>query len=216
MHLDTLHLHQVYINELFFAFAASVSMPLRVHLCDSVVNDPDLRASPPQLNIVYTELRSIHWFNKDKAMIAAGDLPGELRQLDVNVLPLIDKLEFFSVHEFYPWLKKTDVPLRLMNTLRLELPLSVAQFLAGNSPTWYDWEGNLGKFPERLPAVEEVAVRIPDLKDYCDALREFLRQVPNASKLVLNWSMEDKILVNLLILLHGVLSATLTLDVSLK
>jgi hypothetical protein len=141
-----------------------------------------------------------------------------------DILPSIGALDFFSVHGFYPWLEKTDVPLRLVNTPRLELPLGVAQFLAGNSPvrsldlsqTWYSWEGNLGKFPERLPAVEEVAVRIPDLRDYRDALKEFLRRVPNASKLVLNWSTEDKISVNLLILLNGVLSATLTLDVSLK
>ncbi|KAF9030286.1 hypothetical protein BDP27DRAFT_1436293 [Rhodocollybia butyracea] len=94
-----------------------------------------------------------------------------------------------------------------MNTRRLELPLPVAQFLAGNSPvesldlsqTWYDWSDELEKFPERLPAVTEVAVLIPDLEGYEVALKKFLGQVPNVKTLVLNWATNARISVRTLV-----------------
>ncbi|KAF9067779.1 hypothetical protein BDP27DRAFT_1364600 [Rhodocollybia butyracea] len=141
-----------------------------------------------------------------------------------DVQLLINELEFFSVHGFYPWLEKTHLPLRVMNTRRLELPLPVAQFLAGNSPvesldlsqTWYDWSDELEKFPERLPqaAVTEVAVLIPDLEGYEVALKKFLGQVPNVKTLVLNWATNARISAEIIYILFQQCPLLHTLDVA--
>ncbi|KAF9058591.1 hypothetical protein BDP27DRAFT_1432525 [Rhodocollybia butyracea] len=120
-----------------------------------------------------------------------------------------DKLESFSLVgyplEFELYLYKTDFTPRVMNAARLELPFSVAQFLAGDSTverldltqTWYNWGGNPKKlrenFPHRLPTVKEVAVRIPDFKDCETALWDFLGCFPNAKKLVLKSTESNRI-----------------------
>ncbi|KAF9060970.1 hypothetical protein BDP27DRAFT_1370047 [Rhodocollybia butyracea] len=72
----------------------------------------------------------------------------------------------------------------------------------------------LEKFPERLPAVTEVAVLIPDLEGYEVALKKFLGQVPNVKTLVLNWATNARILAEIIYILFQQCPLLHTLDVA--
>ncbi|KAF9062521.1 hypothetical protein BDP27DRAFT_1482872 [Rhodocollybia butyracea] len=101
---------------------------------------------------------------------------------------VINNLESFSMFglPFESPLSKTDLTL-------LELPFSVAQFLAEDSTVerldltqTCNPKRLRDNFPEWLPTVTEITVTIPELSDCETALWDFLVHFPNVTKLVLN------------------------------